>query len=395
MHSHGDDRAVAILVTSHPGQATVDDLEGEASAGRRPRKDYVEVAKRLDADIIDSHYMRERAHPLARVVTRVVGLPAGQICEAYLRRRRYGVIFAWADRLGLPLALLFKVTRARGRLVLLSVWLSTPKKAVFLRRLRVHSHLSAIIQYSSVQMSFAAGQLDVPQTKLHLARHGVDQDFWRPVPGREENLVCSVGWEARDYATLVEAVRDLDTEVHLAVGTMVFTSSETAASHRRSPRPGGASSPGSGFEALRGTEGYRTYQRWSATLGPEGLPANVTIVQQADPCSLRALYARARFVVIPLHDVDFDAGATAIGEAMAMGKAVVLTRARGQVDLVRDGEQGLYVPPADPRALREAVEHLLRHPDEAVRMGQAGRRRVEERYRIEDFAEEMAALVRG
>ena len=38
------------------------------------------------------------------------------------------------------------------------------------------------------------------------------------------------------------------------------------------------------------------------------------------------MYARARLVVVPLHDVDFDAGVTTITEAMAMGKAVVATQ---------------------------------------------------------------------
>jgi glycosyltransferase involved in cell wall biosynthesis len=40
---------------------------------------------------------------------------------------------------------------------------------------------------------------------------------------------------------------------------------------------------------------------------------------------------------------------------MAMGKPVVVTRSRGQVDLVREGETGLYVPPGDPAALERVL----------------------------------------
>ena len=63
---------------------------------------------------------------------------------------------------------------------------------------------------------------------------------------------------------------------------------------------------------------------------------------------------------MPLVDVDFDAGVTSITEAMAMGKAVIVTRTKGQVDVIHDGVEGLYVPPADPAALREAIVHLLK-----------------------------------
>ena len=101
------------------------------------------------------------------------------------------------------------------------------------------------------------------------------------------------------------------------------------------------------------------------------------------------------FVVMPLEDVDFDAGVTSITEAMAMGKAVIVTRNRGQVDVVRDNVDGLYVPPRDPRALREAIEHLLTNPDEARRMGAAGRQAVLDRHRLDDYTARVASIIRA
>jgi len=108
---------------------------------------------------------------------------------------------------------------------------------------------------------------------------------------------------------------------------------------------------------------------------------------------LRDLYARARVVVVPLHDVDFDAGVTTITEAMAMGRAVVVTRTRGQVDVVRDGETGLYVPPGDPAALRAAVRYLLDHPAEAARMGRHGRALAESRHTLDGWVTAVADVV--
>jgi len=67
-------------------------------------------------------------------------------------------------------------------------------------------------------------------------------------------------------------------------------------------------------------------------------------------------------------------------EAMATGLPVVATDIRGCREAVVHGETGLIVPPKDSRALTEAVLYLLDHPEEARRMGAAGRRRAEELY---------------
>lgn len=45
-----------------------------------------------------------------------------------------------------------------------------------------------------------------------------------------------------------------------------------------------------------------------------------------------------------------------------------------------DGEEGLLVPESDPEALANALERLLRHPQEAARMAAKGRQAAFERY---------------
>jgi len=60
-------------------------------------------------------------------------------------------------------------------------------------------------------------------------------------------------------------------------------------------------------------------------------------------------------------------------EAAAMARPVVATAVDGTPEVVREGRTGLLVPPADPPALARALLALLRDPDGARRMGQAGR----------------------
>ena len=91
----------------------------------------------------------------------------------------------------------------------------------------------------------------------------------------------------------------------------------------------------------------------------------------------------------------YDAGVTTLAEAMSMGKAVIVTRTRGQIDLIQDGTQGIYVPPKDPRALRAAIEHLIADPAEAERMGRAGRALVEQRLTLSGYVAGLAKIVRG
>ncbi len=360
-------RRSLILVPAWPGQPSSDALMRSAVAGERPRTDYVELARAIDADVMDMAYLNSRATRVARVVMACSGTVPAQIIEAFLHRRRYRDIVARADRLGLPLAGLFKLARSRRDVALISVWLTPRKKAVFLRPLRVHSHLKAIIHYSSVQMQYAAEHLRVPRTKQHHVLMQADERFWRPDGRPSENLICAVGAEARDYATLLQAVRGLDVQVEIAVGSSVLRSGDAALDLGPTVRPILASD----------------------------LPPNVRLRQQLDHRELRELYARARLVVVPLRDVDFDAGGTVVCEAMMMGKPVILTRVRGQADFIRDRETGLYVPPAHPRALRLALEHLLTNRKEAERMGEAAKRFAETHLTLDGWVATVADVIRA
>ncbi len=366
--TNGERRTVGrnlVMVPAWPGQLTCVELERLAAAGLRPRTDYVELARALDADVMDMEHLEKRASRAIRFVAARLGTPAAQVLEAFLGRSRYAHVVARADRLGLPLALLHKLFRSRRRIVLVSVWLSRPKKAVFLHPLRAHTHLGAIVNYGSAQMAIAEQRLKVPSAKLYHAPQPVDERFWYPQDEVVADSICAVGAEARDYATLLEAVRGVEVRVEIAVGSTVFHSGD------------------------EGSDLGAVLRRVAAT------PSNVTVHQQLAHLELRKLYARSRFVVVPLHDVEFDAGVTCIAEAMAMGKAVIATHSRGQVDLVRGGETGIYVPPSDPRAMRGAIEHLLANPDEAERMGRAGRAVVESSLTLDRWVSSVASVVLG
>src|SRR5215475_601004 len=96
---------------------------------------------------------------------------------------------------------------------------------------------------------------------------------------------------------------------------------------------------------------------------------------------------------MPLENVKFQAGVTAILECLAMGKAVICSRVPGQTDVVIEGENGKYVPPGDPAPLSAEIRRLLSLPEEAVRLGANGRKLVEAQMNLSLYVQRLAAVL--
>jgi glycosyltransferase involved in cell wall biosynthesis len=89
-------------------------------------------------------------------------------------------------------------------------------------------------------------------------------------------------------------------------------------------------------------------------------------------------------VMRALDILAFPSHAEAFGvvliEAMAMELPVVSTNCDGVLDIVVDGETGLYVPAMDGEAMAGALARMIADPLMRARMGRAGRKRVLERF---------------
>lgn len=70
--------------------------------------------------------------------------------------------------------------------------------------------------------------------------------------------------------------------------------------------------------------------------------------------------ANTRAVVVPLlPDASRAAGISVVALALGAGRPVIATRTRATIDHVRDGIDGLLVPPGDPTALRDAMMSVV------------------------------------
>jgi glycosyltransferase involved in cell wall biosynthesis len=196
---------------------------------------------------------------------------------------------------------------------------------------------------------------DLDPGRASIGVHGVDDGFFAPTDEPRERLVIAIGRDlARDYPTLVEAVRGLDARIV--------------------------------FVALR--------------RNVEGLdaPPNVEVRERIPYSDLQDLYRRAAVAVVALRSADYPygsegSGVTATLEAQASATPLVATDRPIIRDYVPDGESGLIVPPEDPAALREAILRVLDDGDLARRLGEAGRRRVEAHHTMDDMAAGLAPLI--
>ena len=332
------------------------DLSRSVDAGQRPRVDYVVLAQRLDADLIDYAEARRRGGPLGKLVAKLAGSNALLAWACFRSRKQYDSILTDGEQVGIPYAALCMIAgRRRPAHSMIVHIMSVRKKVILFKALALRRRIDKMFVYATSQRDFVVATLGMRPEQVQLTSFMVDTEFFaiERVTPEPRRMICAAGLEFRDYDTLVEAVRGLDVEVVIA-----------------------AASPWS-----KRTSGL-----------DDAIPDNVTVCKLS-LFELRQLYADARFVVVPLRETDFQAGVTTILEAMAMSRAVVCTRTAGQTDVIVGGETGVYVRPADVAALRDAIRALLDDPDEAGRLGEAGRRWVVANADIAAYADRIAASV--
>ncbi len=329
-------------------------IEEATLKDEHPLMDYFLLQEFLGADILDYSTLESEAHPRFVRLAQRAGRDTALAALGYSRRNDYDVIFSNGENVSIPLSFFLKGHRKRPGHVLIGHRVSPQKKRPFFKWL--HPQMDAIFLYSTPQLELASRELGIPDSKLHLIPFHADSDFYRPASPSDvsRRMICSAGLEWRDYPTLIEAVREMDVEVCLA-----------------------AASPWSKHK-------NETEKR--------ELPSNVS-ARRYEYKELRTLYSDSRFVVVPLYENDFQAGITTILEGMSMGKAIITSKTSGQIDTIRHGENGLYVPPGDPVALREAISHLLERPDEAERMGAQARRDIEESMSLKHWANRIATVI--
>ena len=296
-------------------------------------------------------------------------LPAA-VAEVWLRRREIRAVISWGEQIAFPVAALICLMRRPrpGHIAILMMPFgeqspSRLKRAIkrLVLPLLMRHGVDRLNIPAPLQRRWALERWKLSPARLIAAQWPVDTSFWRPMPGAGD-MICAVGREMRDYSTLIEALRPLSIPCHIAAGTALFYA---------------------GF----GTEDVR-----AKNVGADWLPDGVTTGSKSF-LELRDLYARSRFVVIPIVQSVSDNGVSAVIEAMAMGRAVISTATEGRAEILEDGVNCVLVPPGDVAALGAAIEQLWADPERCARLGANGRERVVEAHGLEQWLTSMTSAV--
>ena len=262
-----------------------------------------------------------------------------------------------------PLVNLFPLAarvRTRPRVIVLNYGVSTTwaRASAARRRLlrRAIASSAAVVCLAEPQRQRLLDEIMIPPARVRVAHFGSDERFFAPRAANDGGYVLAVGKDlARDYATLADAARGLDARV------VVVTD----------PR----------------------------NLRDVNLPPNVEVRRALTWPELRETYAAASCVVLPLRRPDYPygteaSGLTALLEAMAMAKPIVLTERDIFRDYVEPGASALAVPPEDAGVLRAAVERVLGDRPLRESLGGAARAAVEARFTSRLFAQRLGDVIR-
>lgn len=279
------------------------------------------------------------------------GLDVIRTIQVLLTQRNADAIVVVFESGGVFLLLLRRLFWFKPKVILWDASVGNPWRVVtFIQRI-VLKRFDGLMMLTTRQMDALRGRHHVRGPLLHLG-YNVDEMFFHPRHNTDGDYILSVGDDrSRDYETLWKSLQSLSLKVKLK--TRWRPSDIDSTSHQH-------------VDFLSGRLSDREF---------------------------RGLYAAARFVVLPLHDVESAGGITALFEAMAMGKAVIVTASGISTDFVIDGFNAVVVPRNDATALTNAIQMLHTNPQLCESLGRNARVTIEERFSTRILVEKMTTFI--
>ncbi|MBS2021613.1 MAG: glycosyltransferase family 4 protein [Deltaproteobacteria bacterium] len=224
---------------------------------------------------------------------------------------------------------------------------------------------------------FRADALEVPRDKVAAVLNGTDPQRFNPTVD-PKGLRAEYGIPA-DAFLLVEVARYWKTKRQEDFIRAL------ALARKQEPRLRGLLI---GWQDHRGVTPTGTFlDSLRALAAAEGVSDALTFATERP--DIERVYAAADAVVLPSVNEPFG---LAVIEGMACGRPVIGARSGGIVEIIRDGETGLLVPPKDPAALADAFLRLARDPALCSRLGAAGRDEILRGFTLRRLGEDFGAL---
>lgn len=347
-------KVLIVATTTTPSQA-----EAEIAVGKRPCIDYLDLQKRLKADVVDYSVYEAQPYRALERSDRLSRMAWGQAWYILRHWKNYDVVYSLGEDVGIPLEALFRLKRMRPRHILVAHNIVSPRKVPIIKAMNLMWRFDRVIVFSTQALDEVVSTYKLSRERVNFIYDAVDENFWQPVSDivPEPGYALSIGSAKRDYTSLIEAVCELPILLRIQSNSQWYV----------------------GNESIRDTA--------------SSLPDNVEIGGHLTYQELRMEYSRAGFVIVPLLPrAHHSAGTVSIKEAMAMGKAVIVASNGGAGDYVLDGVTGLLVPAGRPTELQKAIVKLLKNSSLARRMGERGQTFLRDKMRYEAKIDWFASL---
>jgi glycosyltransferase involved in cell wall biosynthesis len=266
--------------------------------------------------------------PLRRVTT---ALAARHLVRSHRSGR--SIIVSHGPRPALYVELLARAPRDRvPHLVFSFNFTDLPTGA---RRTLMRRHLGRVDRFvvaSSVERAVYSDYFQIEANRIDVLLWSIQpplEELAKPARFGAGPYICAIGSQARDYATLIEAMRRVP-----AIKLVLVASPD------------------------------------SLPQGP--LPANVEILTSVPMSDAMNVLAHSQFMVLPLRDSRVPCGHVTVVSAMHMGKAILATNSSGLHDYLIKDENAEFCAPRSPAELAAHIERLSSQPAVLQRMGAAG-----------------------
>lgn len=279
--------------------------------------------------------------------------------QAWRLRRRIqaaDVVLATADSSGMPVLFLQALGLAHTPVVYCSIGLAEtfgdPAGLVYAAYRRLLARAAAVITYTQVEAEDLSRMFGLPAERVHFVPFGVETEFFEQAE-KPSGRPLSFGLDhQRDWAALFAAAASLEAVVEVVTNP----------------------------DLLRGLAS----------------PRNVMPLPPEPVDRLRLRLAAAPYVVLPVCENSYSGATISLLQAMAAGKAVVVSRTRAITEgygLV-DGENCLLVPPGDVPALAGAMSRLEADRDLAEKLGRAAAEHVRQHHHVRQMAAAVDRILR-
>ena len=347
----------ALVLSGHDLRAWRDEYAAGAAPAELPYE--VNALRRADVDLVvrsnfNSPFVDRIRRKVEHRTQYSVALPIRGMASA----PSVDVVVALLEREGAMPSIMRRrriPPYSRLPLVIWSCWLAddiraaSPEQREVLRQRYSGADLITHLSRHETSVFTDAG---FPEDRLFPVTYGVSHRYYVPGDESERDIdLLAVGQDrGRDYATLFAAIADTDLTLDLVC------------------RP----------ENLAGLR----------------IPDNVRVLGTVPRAEYRRLLRRAKVVAVPTQVLTYPTGSSVALEASSSGCCVVATNTPAMADYIADGHSGVLVPPQDADGWREVLLRLRSDDDARRRLGEAGRRSIEERFNAEHMWTELAGEMR-